>query len=95
MKRPAVLDINDMMVKRPAPAAPEPAKAPEPVPPATKGSADTFRTSIYFGRQEHDVLRKIAFEERKAISDLVREGLDYVLKTRGFPPIDELRKGKA
>jgi hypothetical protein len=92
MKRPVVFDLNSAMVSRPA--NPEPAKTPDPEP-ASKAEAETFRTSIYFARPVHDVLREIAFAERKAIADLVREGLDHVLAARGFPSTAELRKGKA
>lgn len=79
-------------VELPAP----PAEAPptEPVaagePPLEKGQR-AFRTSLYFHRSVHDVLRDIAHAERKNVSDLINEGLDHVLKVRKYPSTAELR----
>ena len=64
--------------------------------PLRKATPETFRTSMYFARSVHDVLREIAYVERKTISDLINEGLDKVLKARGRPNLKELRnKDKA
>jgi hypothetical protein len=86
-KRPAVFDIDEMMVK---PAAPELAK-PEPrtEPPAPAGS---FRTSVWMSRAAHEILREIAHAERKPFAELFREGLDHVLSTRKYPTMAELDK---
>jgi hypothetical protein len=40
------------------------------------------------------VLRKIAFEERLKIHDLVLEGIDLALRRRGYASIESLRAGK-
>ena len=92
-KRPAVIDIDALMVKKSQPVAPtvEPPAAPEPVAQA-KAPAGSFRTSVYFSRVVHDKLRAIAFEERKTITDLINEGLDHVLSKRNYPTTTELRE---
>ena len=130
MKRPAVMNLDDLMSGNPAaeppaveqPASPEPVAqvsaevqtskpksvelpsdietgededAPVTAParkPLRKATPETFRTSMYFARSVHDVLREIAYVERKTISDLINEGLDKVLKARGRPSLKELRK---
>jgi len=86
-KRPAVFDIDDMMVK---PAAPEPTK-PRPESPAPAGS---FRTSVWMSRAAHEILREIAHAERKPFAELFREGLDHVLSNRKYPTMAELDKKK-
>ena len=87
--RPPVFGLDSLMVKPgadPGQAEPvSPAKGPDP--------AATFRTSVYFHRAVHDKLRLIAFEERKSVTDLINEGLDAVLRARGYPPTGELRMG--
>jgi hypothetical protein len=93
-KRPAVLDLGDLMVK-PA-TAPAPGHLPDQATPAAKGKAptDSFRTSVFLLRAAHDVLRDIAHEERKSFADLFREGLDHVLTSRNFPTMAELERKK-
>ena len=59
-----------------------------------RGFRSLFRTSVYFSRAVHDKLREIAFEERKSITDLINEGLDYVLTSRHFATTAELREKK-
>lgn len=51
-----------------------------------------FRTSVYFHRAVHDVLRDIARNERRSITDLINEGLDGVLTKRNYPRTAELRR---
>jgi hypothetical protein len=92
-KRPNVFDLDSVIVKKPA--APDPAPAPvpavEPKPVAAAPAASkTFRTSTYFHRAVHDVLRAIAFEERKNVADLINEGLDAVLTRRNYPTTAEI-----
>ena len=60
-----------------------------PVPPTTI-LAPTFRTSVYFHRAVHDVLRDIAHNERRSITDLINEGLDHVLAKRNYPGTADL-----
>jgi len=42
----------------------------------------------------YEALRKIAFEERLKIHDIVLEGIDAVLRRRGYPSIESLKAGK-
>lgn len=82
------------MTKRPSVAPPkfdivggEPPPAPAPAPAAEtkKGFKERgFRTSIWFPHELHDVLREIAFAERKTVTDLLMEGLDAALTKRGY-----------
>ena len=91
-KRPSVLALDSFLVNAPSPPVPvsESKPAPEPQP----HLAPMFRTSIYFHRGVHDVLRDIAHDERKSITDLINEGLDHVLAKRNYPGTAELRRKK-
>ena len=42
-------------------------------------------------RSPPEALRKVAFDERVKIHDLVMEGIDRVLRRRGFPSVETLR----
>jgi hypothetical protein len=42
----------------------------------------------------YEALRKIAFDERLKIHDIVLEGIDAVLRRRGYPSIERLKAGK-
>ena len=94
-KRPSVMSLDDLM--RPEPAAveaPAAQPAPEPEAPVSSGrkaTPDGFRTSLYFHRSVHDALRQLAFDERATVSDLINEGLDMVLRARGYPSAAELK----
>jgi hypothetical protein len=97
-KRPALLDLNTLLVKPPAPveeSLPPPAAVVPEIPASPKTAAkpepENFRTSVYFSRAVHDKLREIAFEERKTITDLINEGLDHVLSSRNYATTAELR----
>ncbi len=48
-------------------------------------------SSLYLPEPVYEALRKIAFEERLKIHDLVLEGIDTMLRRRGYPSIDSLR----
>jgi hypothetical protein len=54
----------------------------------------TVHTSLYLPGPVHETLRKIAFDERVKIHDLVIEGIDAVLKRRGYPSVESLKAGK-
>jgi hypothetical protein len=41
----------------------------------------------------HEALRKIAFEERVRIHDIVLHGIDTALRRRGYPSIENLKAG--
>lgn len=90
-KRPAVVDLDSFMVGKPTEAP----KAETAVSEALAGdkAGKPFRTSLYFHRSVHDVLRDIAHAERKNVSDLINEGLDHVLTSRNYPTTEDLRKG--
>lgn len=50
-----------------------------------------FRTSVYFSRAVHDVLRDVAHADRKSVTDLINEGLDVVLERRNYPPTGQIK----
>ena len=104
-KRPSVMSLDDLMrpevapeplIAEPVPMAevePEAVEAEgEPPEPTRKATPGTFRTSLYFHRNVHDALREIAFRERSTVSDLINEGLETVLKARGYPTAAEIKK---
>jgi hypothetical protein len=91
-KRPQVLALENFLVNA-APPAPTPEFKPAQEPQRPQ-PAPTFRTSVYFHRGVHDVLRDIAHDERKSITDLINEGLDCVLAKRNYPGIADLRRKK-
>jgi hypothetical protein len=45
--------------------------------------SDIHKTTIYVPVAVHDRLREIAFTERKRVHDLIMEGLDRVMESRG------------
>jgi hypothetical protein len=51
-------------------------------------------TSLYLPEPVYEALRKIAFEERVKIHDVVLEGIDLALRRRGYASIDSLKAGK-
>ncbi len=51
-------------------------------------------SSLYLPEPVYEALRKIAFDDRLKIHDLVMEGIDAVLRRRGCPSIDSLRSAK-
>ncbi len=53
------------------------------------------KATVYLDPAVHDVLREIAFHERKKVHDLFVEGLDQVLTSRRHATVKELTaKGK-
>lgn len=42
----------------------------------------------------YEALRKIAFDERLKIHDIVLEGIDAALRRRGYPSIESLKAAK-
>jgi hypothetical protein len=58
---------------------------------------DIKHTSVYLPEAAYEALRKVAFDERCKIHDLLIEGVELALKKRGYPPIAEMkakRKGR-
>jgi hypothetical protein len=51
-------------------------------------------SSLYLPEPVYEALRKIAFEERMKIHDVVLEGIDGALRRRGYPSIDNLKAGR-
>ena len=51
-------------------------------------------SSIYLPEAVYEALRKIAFDERLKIHDIVLEGIDAILRRRGYPSIENLKAGK-
>ena len=48
-------------------------------------------SSVYFPTPVYEVLRKVAFDERAKIHDLVIEGVELALKKRGYPALVEMK----
>jgi hypothetical protein len=51
-------------------------------------------SSIYLPEPVYEALRKIAFEERLKIHDLVLEGIDAALRRRGYPSVESPKAGR-
>jgi hypothetical protein len=51
-------------------------------------------SSLYLPEPVYEALRKIAFEERLKIHDVVLEGIDLALRRRGYPSVENLKAGK-
>jgi hypothetical protein len=51
-------------------------------------------TSLYLPEPVYEALRKIAFDERLKIHDVLLEGIDLALRRRGYPSIEGLKAGK-
>jgi len=51
-------------------------------------------SSIYLPEPVYEALRKIAFQERLKIHDIVLEGIEAALRRRGYPSVDSLRGTK-
>jgi hypothetical protein len=53
-------------------------------------TAAIVHTSLYLPEAVYEALRKIAFEERLKIHDVVLEGIDLALRRRGYPSVENL-----
>jgi hypothetical protein len=53
-----------------------------------------IHSSLYLPEPVYEALRKIAFDERIKIHDLVLEGIDAALRRRGYPSVENLKAGK-
>jgi hypothetical protein len=56
--------------------------------------ASVVHSSLYLPEPVYEALRKIAFEERLKIHDVVLEGIDTALRRRGYPSVASLKAGK-
>jgi hypothetical protein len=53
-----------------------------------------IHSSLYLPAPVYEALRQIAFDERAKIHDLVMQGIEAVLRKRGYPSVDDLKSGK-
>ena len=60
----------------------------------TERPSSIVHSSLYLPEPVYEALRKIAFEERVKIHDIVMEGIDAALRRRGYPSIESLKAGK-
>ena len=56
--------------------------------------SSVVHSSLYLPEPVYEALRKIAFDERVKIHDLVLEGIDAALRRRGYPSVESLKAGK-
>jgi hypothetical protein len=70
---------------RPTPSAPR--KASEGARP------EIVHSSLYLPEPVYEALRRVAFEERCKIHDVVMEGIGLALRKRGYPALDDLKAG--
>ena len=53
-----------------------------------------IHSSLYLPEAVYESLRKIAFEERRKIHDIVLEAIIAALRRRGYPSVEKLSAGK-
>jgi hypothetical protein len=63
-------------------------------PPEIRQRHAIIHSSLYLPEPVYEALRKVAFEERVKIHDLAMEGIDTVLRRRGYPSAGSLKAGK-
>ena len=56
--------------------------------------ASIVHSSLYLPERVYEALRKIAFDERLKIHEIVLEGIDLALRRRGYLSIEGLKAGK-
>jgi hypothetical protein len=52
---------------------------------------DIKHTSVYLPDAAYEALRKVAFDERRKIHDLLIEGVELALKKRGYPALADMK----
>jgi hypothetical protein len=62
--------------------------------PTPKERPSIVHSSIYLPKPVYETLRKIAFDQHVKIHDLLMEGIDLVLRRRGYQSIESLRNAK-
>ncbi len=77
------------MAKRSRTLRPAQGKPARPV--GRKPRPGTVHTSLYLPEAVYEALRKVAFEERAKIHDLVLEGIELAVRKRGYPSIADLK----
>ena len=90
MGRPNVFGDDDDSVSLPVETTPAIEATVSKSSKPANGESEMFRTSLYLSRAVHEVLREIAFHERKKVHDLFMEGLDLVLEKRRHPSTAEI-----
>jgi hypothetical protein len=78
----------DAILELPA-SAPEPAAAP-PVEAGASRRPEVKQQTVYLPLATYEQLRRLAFEERVKMHQLLMEGLDRVFRARGLPGLGEL-----
>jgi hypothetical protein len=73
-------------------------------PPTTSGASkdpvgrrprpDIVHSSLYLPEPVYEALREAAFRERCKIHDLVMQGIDLILRKRGYSRVDEPKAGR-
>jgi hypothetical protein len=67
-------------------------KESDPAKPASRWSRpDIKHTSVYLPEAAYEALRKVAFDERCKIHDLLIEGVELALKKRGYPALADMK----
>jgi hypothetical protein len=75
-----------------AEAPPTPTRAEAPSRPPKRPAV--IHSSLYLPARVYEALRQIAFDERVKIHDLVMQGIEAVLRKRGYASVDDLKSGK-
>jgi hypothetical protein len=52
---------------------------------------DIKHTSVYLPEAAYEALRRVAFDERRKIHDLLLEGVELALKKRGCPALADMK----
>jgi hypothetical protein len=86
MKKRVGLDSLDLGASVAVAPAPPTKKAVEP---KSRSRPNVKQQTLYTPHDVYEALREIAFHERVKIHDLLREGVNHVLRTRGKPGWDE------
>lgn len=83
--RPSVIDGLELAPTKPAKATSPTAEVMDLKAVAEKSAKgrDVQHTSVYIPRAAYERMREIAFHERAKIHDLIMEGVDSVIATRG------------
>jgi hypothetical protein len=79
----------EALLAPPAAIALDPAPVADPVP---SQRPDVKQQTVYLPLPVYEQLRRLAFEERVKMHQLLMEGLDRVFRDRGLPPRGELAR---
>ena len=81
----------DAILELPQPAAPVPEPAVAVAPEAMLRRPEVKQQTVYLPLPVYEQLRRLAFEDRVKMHQLLMEGLDRVFRDRGLPGLGELR----